>query len=145
MNRVLVAIDGSQDAEHALDYAAKLAETRQADLVIVNVIGGYGMPEDIFASFTRPNQEWLQEALKTKSANILDKARNRARELGVRNVHLDSRTGDVAQTILDIAAEKHVDTIVAGKRGTSQVFGLLVGSVSQKLVSLANVPMIVVP
>lgn len=145
MNRIVVAIDGSEDASRALEYAGRLEEDRGADLVVVNVVGGYGLPDDIFASFTRSRHEWLEEALRSRSADILDKARNRARQLGVKNVHLDSRSGDIAQAILDVAAEKQADTVVAGKRGTSRVSGLLIGSVSQKLVSLAKVPVTIVP
>jgi nucleotide-binding universal stress UspA family protein len=60
-------------------------------------------------------------------------------------IQLESRVGDVAPTIIDIAKEKQADAIVAGKRGTGRVAGLLLGSVSQKLVSLAPLPVTIVP
>ena len=57
----------------------------------------------------------------------------------------ESRTGEAAPTIIDIARGKGADTIVVGRRGAGRVAGLLLGSVLQKLVSLSPLPVIVVP
>jgi len=40
MKRVLVATDGSEAADRAVDYAAGLAKREKADLLVVNVVGG---------------------------------------------------------------------------------------------------------
>ena len=58
---------------------------------------------------------------------------------------LESRTGKVAQTIIDIAHEKKADAIVVGKQGAGRVEEVLLGSVSQKLVNLSPLPLTVVP
>ena len=71
-------------------------------------------------------------------ANVDEGEGPRARLLGSHRSSWSSRTGDVAQTIADIAEEKDADVIVVGKRGHGHVAGLLLGSVSQKLVSLAR-------
>jgi nucleotide-binding universal stress UspA family protein len=70
------------------------------------------------------------------------RTRNR---LGCRSSLLESRIGDVAQTIVEIAQEKNAENIVVGKRGVGRIAGLLLGSVSQKIVSLAPRPVTVVP
>ncbi len=144
MNRILVAIDGSDGALRAVDYATHLAKSYGADLLIVNVIGG-GLPDNLFGRITNAQQTWLKELFVSESAEVLSKARDRARSLGSSTIQLESRTGDVAQTIIDIAREKEVVVIVVGKRGTGRIGGLLLGSVSQKLVSLAPLPVTVVP
>jgi nucleotide-binding universal stress UspA family protein len=145
MKRILVATDGSDSADRAVDYAAQWAKTNGADLLIVSVSGSYGLPEKIFTSFTQSQQIWIKELFDSLSADILSAARERAQNAGVTIIQLESRTGDVAPTIIDIAREKHADAIVAGKRGAGRVAGLLLGSVSQKLVSLAPLPVIIVP
>jgi len=145
MNRILVATDGSEGADRAVDYAAQLAKSRGVELVIVTVAGGFGMPDEISRAFTRTQHAWFEELVSSMSAQTLKKARERVHALGVTNVHLESRSGEAAQTIIDIAREKGADTIVVGKRGNGRVAGLLLGSVSQKLVSLAPVAVIVVP
>jgi nucleotide-binding universal stress UspA family protein len=143
MTRILVATDGSEGADHAVDYAARWAKNVGADLLIVNVVGG--LPERVFRSFTHAQYAWLDELLESIAADTLAKARERARSLGVATTLLESRTGEVAQTIIDIAQEKGAEAIVVGRRGAGRVAGLLLGSVSQKLVSLAPLPVIVIP
>jgi nucleotide-binding universal stress UspA family protein len=145
MKRILVAIDGSDGADRAVDYAARLAASEGADLLIVNVVGGYGLPESVLGSFSHTQQVWLDELLIAASAEMLTKARDRARKLGTKMIQLESRPGDVVETVIAVAQEKKVDMIVVGKRGAGRITGLLLGSVSQKLVSLAPVPVAVIP
>lgn len=143
MNRILVATDGSEGAERAVEYAAREAKATASELVIAHVAGG--LPDKVFGAFTRAQQAWFDELIASASADILAKARDHARSLGASPIHLESRTGDIVQTIIDIARDKQANVIVVGKRGTGRMAGLLIGSVSQKLVSLATLPVTVVP
>ena len=145
MNRILVATDGSEGADRAVDYAARRAKADGAELLIVNVMGGYGLPDKVFLAFTNDQNVLLNELLASQSAATLTTARDRAREAGVSTIVLESRTGEVAQSIIDIAHEKKADAIVVGKRGAGRVAGVLLGSVSQKLVSFSPLPLTVVP
>lgn len=145
MKRILVATDGSEGAARAVDYAARWAKTVGGDLLIVNVVGGYGMPDHLTRRLSHAQQVWLDELLTSTSAEMLIKARDHAREVGVAAIQIESRSGDVAETLIEIAREKEVDVIIAGKRGAGRLTGLLLGSVSQKLVSLAPVPVTIVP
>jgi nucleotide-binding universal stress UspA family protein len=142
---ILVATDGSEGADRAVDYAAHLAKADGAELLIVHIIGGYGVPDNVFRQFTRSEQAWLREQLESVSKHILNAARERARGIGVATIFLESRTGDVASTIIEIAQEKNVESIVVGKRGVGRIAALLLGSVSQKIVSLAPKPVTVIP
>jgi nucleotide-binding universal stress UspA family protein len=143
MKRILVATDGSEGANHAVDYAARWAKNAGADLLIVNVIGS--LPEKLLRSFTHAQHAWLDELFESLSAETLTQARDRARNAGAGTIELESRVGEAAPTIIDIAREKGAEAIVVGRRGIGQVAGLLLGSVSQKLVSLAPLPVIVIP
>jgi nucleotide-binding universal stress UspA family protein len=145
MKCILVATDGSDGADRAVDYAAHLAKNAGNDLLIVHVIGGYGLPDNVFRQFTHAEQAWLREQFESVSKKILSDARERARGIGVKTVLLESRTGNVAQTIVDIAEEKEAENIIVGKRGVGRIAGLLLGSVSQKVVSLTSRPVTVVP
>jgi nucleotide-binding universal stress UspA family protein len=145
MKRILVATDGSKAADHAVDYAAGLASREKADLVIVNVIGGYGLPDKAMLLLSQSEQAWLKEFLESLSAETLTKARERARAAGATSIQLESRPGEVAQALVAIAKEKEVDAIIVGKRGAGLAERLLLGSVSEKIVRLAPLPVIVVP
>jgi nucleotide-binding universal stress UspA family protein len=76
---------------------------------------------------------------------MLKEAEARARRLGLSRIALRTGAGDVAPTVIDIAADNSVEMIVLGRRGRGQLAGLLLGSVSQKLVSLAPCAVAVVP
>ncbi|MBX6421639.1 MAG: universal stress protein [Nevskia sp.] len=145
MNCILVATDGSGGASRALDYAARRAKETKTDLLIANVIGGYGLPDKVLKQFTRAEHAWFKEMLDSLSADLLAQAQKRARQLGVANVRLESRQGEVAETLIEIAREARAEAIYAGKRGAGRIEGLLLGSVSQKLVSLAPLPVTIVP
>ncbi len=144
MKGILVATDGSESADRAVDYAAEHAKTLGVELVIANVIGGYGLPESVLQRFGGQDV-WLKELLKSQSASLLTEARSRALKAGLELIRLESREGEVAATLIQMAGELDVDVIVVGKRGAGRAAGLLLGSLSQKLVSLAPLPVTVVP
>lgn len=75
----------------------------------------------------------------------LAQAGDPARTIGVPVIYLESRTGGIVLTRIQTARDKAVDSIVVGKCGTRRVAGLLLVSVSRQMVSLAQVPVTVVP
>ena len=65
-------------------------------------------------------------------------AHKRVEALGAADVDSESIAGnDVAETLMEIARRNEVHLIIVGKRGLTRVGGLLLGSVSQKLISAA--------
>jgi nucleotide-binding universal stress UspA family protein len=72
-------------------------------------------------------------------------AKQRATELGVSDIQLESQKGEASRWIVEIARRDRDDVIVLGKRGLGRVSGLLLGSVSQEVVSIASCAVIVVP
>jgi nucleotide-binding universal stress UspA family protein len=144
MKRILVATDGSDDADRAVDFAAHVSKTQGAELLIVNVMAA-NLPGELFSRMANPELAALKELFATEAANALKKARDRAQRVGPIPIQIESRTGDVAQTILEIARERRADMIIVGKRGNGRLAGLLLGSVSQKLASLAPIPVTIIP
>lgn len=145
MKRILVATDGSEDAGRAVRFAADLAGREGADLLILNVIGGFGLPGGVFKGLRETESGWFDELLTSNSAKILRDARQLTEASNCNPPILASRHGHSAPTIMEYAHEQAVDAIVVGKRGEGQVQGVLLGSVSQKLVSMADLVAIVVP
>jgi hypothetical protein len=78
--------------------------------VIAHVIGGYGLPHNVFRQFTRAEQARLLAQLGAASNSILNAARERACGIGVATILLESRSGDVAEAIVDIALAKKSGT-----------------------------------
>lgn len=143
MKRILVATDGSDGADRALDAAADLAKSCGAELVLVTVEQGY-LRGDL-EEFRWAENATVDEILNAVSAEILKRAGERAAARGIKPVRSHAGLGEAASFILDVAAREQPDMIVVGKRGKGRLSGLLLGSVSQKLVSLAQCKILVVP
>lgn len=143
MQRILAATDGSEGAERAVDAAARLAARLDADLWIVNVMDG--ISEDLLTKIARVEASAVGDVLAGLSDRVLAKAKERAQSLGVSRIHLKAGSGDFAEGILAIAREARADAIFVGRRGRGRMAGLLLGSVSQKLASLAPCMLVIVP
>ena len=142
MRHILVATDGSEGADRAIDVAAKLAKAFGAELLIVNIGGNLSGEEIRQLERAEPN---IGDALDALSQQILAAAKTRIAHLGVSNLQLRVGWGDPAQSIMEIAVRESTDAIVAGRRGRGRLTGLLLGSVSQKIASLAPCTVVIVP
>lgn len=123
---IIVGTDGSDGAGRAVDFAARLSRDLKASLKIVHVLTVDDPPLDAH----------------NDHASI---ARSRAEALGAEDVHSESLAGNnVAEAIIEAAGRDEVDLIIVGKRGLTRMTGLLLGSISQTLVSTAPCPVVVV-
>ncbi|WP_298828451.1 universal stress protein [uncultured Piscinibacter sp.] len=141
MMKVLIAIDGSDHARRAIDTAARLAQQGAAiDAVLLNVRESpayYGeLPPFDYAS--------LDKALGERQASVLEAALTQARAAGLTTLATQAADGPPAREIARVAAERGVDCIVMGTRGMNALGGLLLGSVAQRVVHLATVPVMLV-
>ena len=143
MKTVLVATDGSPGADRAIDFAAKLAGATAARLCIMTV-QNVPAPE-VVEALTSVEHVAESDVGEVTARALLTRAAQRAKNEGVALVNTRAETGDPAQRILEVASQVGVDAIVAGKRGRGPLSALLLGSVSQKLVSLAPCPVVIVP
>ncbi len=142
MQRILVATDGSPGANRAVDTAARLAKAVGSELVILTVGGNItGAELRRLASIDGDVSETLESA----SNRVLQQARKRALRMGVTALKLQSGWGDPAETIIDAIRREKADIAVVGRRGRGRLSGLLLGSVSQKVASLAPCIVMVVP
>jgi nucleotide-binding universal stress UspA family protein len=142
MQRIVVATDGSPGANRALDTAAGLAKAVGADLLILTVGGNMSGPELRRLASVGGD---VSAILKTSSDRVLKKAQKRAQRLGIGKPVLESGWGDPAETIIDTVKRENATMLVVGRRGRGRLSGLLLGSVSQKLASLAPCIVVVVP
>jgi nucleotide-binding universal stress UspA family protein len=146
VKQILVALDGSEPAARAAALAADLALTYRATLHLVHVIPRLVMTESLkqFAEIEGvENPMTLQVTAAAES--FLEAARASAAARGVAPLVTEVLVGDPAVQLLDYARERGVDLIVLGRRGVGQIRGLLMGSVSSKVNSLATCPVLTVP
>jgi nucleotide-binding universal stress UspA family protein len=141
MKRILVATDSSDSANRAVETAADLAKRLGADLIIVNVEQGFltDLPEP------QATADRIGDILEARSREILLRAKHLAEQSGLTEIRTVSGLGDAAAFIIDVAEREAVDLIVLGKRGRSRLAGILLGSVSQRVATLAPCSVQVVP
>lgn len=142
MRHIMIATDGSQGADRAVDVAADLAKNLGGELSILTV--GGNLSGDEMRQLARAERD-LGDALDAISNQILMQSKEQARRIGVPTIKVEVAWGDPAEAIIETARREQVDAIVVGRRGRGQLAGLLLGSVSQKVASLAPCIVIIVP
>jgi nucleotide-binding universal stress UspA family protein len=139
--KILVALDGSKHSSRAADVAIDLAQRYGSRLQFITVSKKppAHLSEDLQRYMDIEQLKGTPDMLVTDVAkNILAEAEKRARSKGVKDVKTIAKTGLVARTIVDVAKRQQTDVIIMGSRGLGTVEGLLLGSVSHKVVSLAD-------
>jgi len=145
MKVILVATDGSASAERAVEFAAGMAASFDATLHIVNVLGEFGRASGALECRASGATARSFDARMSAGSEIVRAAKARAEALSAPRIETETCTGPVVQSILEIAREEGADAIVVGKRGRGRISGLILGSVSQKIVCEAFCPVVVVP
>jgi nucleotide-binding universal stress UspA family protein len=134
---ILWATDGSETADRALPYAKALAEG-DGKLVAVHcrelIIGGRGGGYPVLAD---------EDELEAKIHRQVEELR--AEGLDASEQVITAAGAGSAHVIADAARESGADLIVVGTRGHAPVAGLLVGSVTQRLLHVAPCPVLVIP
>ena len=141
MRRILVAIDGSETALRALDFAVQQAShAPAAELHVLNVqptLSNYTAAE-IYVTAERIHQVAAERA-----HAILEAAAARLMTAGG-SFKLEQTEGDAAETIARRAAELGCESITMGTHGLSSFGILFMGSVAQRVVHYATVPVTLV-
>lgn len=136
-NHILLAVDGSTHAERAAEVAAEMARCGKSQLTVVVAY------DRVPAYLGEPNLQAAITARISEAEAILEKALSIIGDVGT-PVKTTILEGQPAEAILNVAETRQADLIVMGSRGLGQLAGLLLGSQSQKVVSHATCPVLIV-
>lgn len=142
VQRIMVATDGSAGADRAVGVAAVLAKAVDGELLIVTIGGNFPAEEIRKLACAEGG---VGEANELLCNRILLEAKERAERAGAHKIAVRSGWGDPAEGIIDAAHRERSDMLVLGRRGCGKLAGLLLGSVSQEVVSRAPCIIVVVP
>jgi nucleotide-binding universal stress UspA family protein len=133
---VLLATDGSREAELAATTAVDLVNSTNSELHVVHV--GEFLPTLLAQTEVEPAQ------LEREAQQLLDEEVRRLREAGgtVKEAHL--RLGRADEEILDLAQSLGIGLIVMGSRGRGRIRRAMMGSVSDSVVRNAHCPVTIV-
>lgn len=138
-NNVLVAVDGSKQAEKAFKKAVQISKRNDATLTIINVIDTrtYGSIEAYDSTIADRATAYAEE--------LLSNYRKEAEAEGLANVEIMIKHGS-PKVIISRHAAKQIDAdlIVCGATGLNAVERLLIGSVSENIVRSASCDVLVV-
>jgi nucleotide-binding universal stress UspA family protein len=139
LKKVIWATDGSRSADAAMPIAKALVQATGGELTVLHAVQVLG-----------PHEEGTGEPMLRTESETRSKIAAQAGELSSEGVvatfeAVNSPIGAVAQTIASFADAKGADVIVVGTRGQTVLSGLLVGSVSMRLLHLSRIPVLAVP
>jgi nucleotide-binding universal stress UspA family protein len=140
--KILLATDGSPDAELARTTAVDLASSTDSELHVVTFAPGYASVE--------VNVPQVVEQLHTQAERVLEEQVEKVEQAGGRVARKHLKIADPmgerhrAQQILLVAEEIGAGLIVMGSRGRGGVRRALMGSVSDSVVRHAHCPVLVV-
>jgi nucleotide-binding universal stress UspA family protein len=141
---ILIPTDGSETGAKAIQAGVKLAaemgarvtgfhaeETRPLHLHSA----AYGVEKDLVAEFDRRSREFAE-----RTVGEIGKA---AKDAGVPFEPLIVRSSRPAQAIVDAAAQRKCDVIVMGSHGHRGLAGLVLGSVTNQVLTHSSIPVLV--
>lgn len=140
IQKILLAVDGSENALRAAGFALDLVQSIPgACCTVITVV-----------SFTREEARYLgvpdadfYPALEMRAGRLLEGVEQL---FGRAGVELDRVVlqGDIAGSIVNYAAENRYDLIVVGTRGHGNIKGMLLGSISARVIQHAHCPVVTV-
>jgi len=136
---VLIPTDGSEGTRAAVDHAIDIAKQYEAALHVLYVVDArLGVAHD-----TPPDA--IYDALERQGRDAIDAVIRQAKAASVETIEGVVAQGDPHRAILDYTETEGIDLVVMGTHGRTGLDHYLLGSVTEKVVRLSDVPVLTVP
>ncbi len=141
---ILVPLDGSPLAEAVLEPVTALARLWDAEVSLVQVVRPITLTSDPVLPFPVGYSDQVTRIRREAAHDYIRDVAERLREAGVKASGVAVTGGAVAETLLDLARPERVGIMAMATHGRGGVRRLVLGSVADKLVRAADVPVLVV-
>lgn len=143
--KILIPTDGSPLSAQAANAGVSFARSVNAEIVALHVTQPFAatIGFDGMAAAYAITDDAYEKASSEQAARYIDSVVNRAETAGVASTSLSVSNFNVADGIVQAAAETGADLIFIGSHGRSGLSRLLLGSVTAKVLSLAQVAVLV--
>ncbi len=139
MKKILVAVDGSEPSERAVRLAADIALKFGAHLTLANVLSPLWIPPEVYGL----SIEALQRAHAKEGQKLVAEAERQVHDASLKTDRLVLE-GVPADALADYAKTNAYDLLAVGTRGQGAVSRVVLGSVSQRLSHVCEVPLLIV-
>jgi nucleotide-binding universal stress UspA family protein len=136
---ILISTDGSKLAERGIEHGLALAKSVGAKVSVIFVLEPLS---EMTGRFLEAVATYV-EVRKEQAASVLDHAANAAKEAGVSCEKIQVENGQPHQAIVSAADDKGCDLIVMSSHGRSGLSKVLIGSVTNKVLTYAKTPVLV--
>ena len=137
LNTFLVPVDGSEYSMRAAKYAAELVKLMDGEIVLMHCHKSFPVV------LGEPHFQNAINKITEKSNKLVAPYRNLYQESGVSFIERILE-GPAANAICEVANLEKIDMIVMGSRGRSKLEGLLLGSCTQRVLTMAPCPVLVI-
>jgi len=138
--KILVPLDGSQFAEEALSHAESLAKSEDAEIILLCVVV---TPSRYLFAHNPAEGNNIIKMIEKEVQSYMKAKVSKLKMTGI-NVTGITRDGSAPDVILDVAEETHADMIAMATHGRSGVQRWLMGSVAEKVVHHARIPVMLI-
>ncbi|MCV2371345.1 universal stress protein [Roseateles oligotrophus] len=141
MLKLLIAVDGSEHAKHAIAAVGRLAAaTTELRVTLLNV-----SPSPSFYGEMTPRAfDQLETAIYHEQKRVLEEAQVLAKAAGLTVLASVRTVGVVASEIVRVAEQEDIDQIVIGTHGRGVMGNFFLGSVAQRVVHISPLPVLLV-
>jgi nucleotide-binding universal stress UspA family protein len=137
-DEILLAVDGSEHGLHAAKVAGDLVRAIKAQVLRVLVVY-----DPLPAGLGEPNLSQAIAARQQEAQDIVDSSLKEVGEIPG-EIRTEIIEGQIAEKIVDVASIRNSNMIIMGSRGRTGLASALLGSNSQKVISSAPCPVLVV-
>jgi len=139
--RLLIPLDGSDSSLKAARFGLRLAHREGATVLAVHVVDEENAAD--LASYANTPLEEIVARMRRSGEGYLEPVREWARSQGV-HLATEVRVGVPHRVLLELAKELKADLIVMGTVGRRGPRRVLIGSVTERIIVHASVPVLVV-
>jgi nucleotide-binding universal stress UspA family protein len=136
---ILIPTDGSKPAEHGVEHGLALAKSLGARVSVIFVLEPFSEMSGRFLEAMATYAELRKE----QAASVLHRTANAAKQAGVSCETIQVENEQPHQAIIAAAEDKGCDLIVMSSHGRSGLSMLLIGSVTNKVLTHAKTPVLV--
>ncbi|WP_378954036.1 universal stress protein [Pelosinus sp. sgz500959] len=142
LEKILVPIDGSEAAWHALEYACKLGEKFDSIITVIHVVQPHYTLPSIALHGEIPFLSVNIEEVEETGYKLIELAKSEIKDYDKVETLLEF--GHPAERILSLAKDDNYNLIVIGSRGLSAISEFFLGSISATVSQYSTIPVMII-